>query len=72
MARIGAQIHFVMSTSNSECLREFARPRAKLTNIVNAAAFLHQFDPPRGSSARIKTKPFSLPLTSTFNIQCTP
>src|SRR6266571_797743 len=33
-----------MSTSDPECLREFSRPGAKLTEIINAAAFLHQLD----------------------------
>ena len=72
MARVRAQFDLVMSAGNSKRLCEFARAGANLAEIVNAAASLHQVDPRRGSSARIKTKPFVSPFTSTFNIQCTP
>ncbi len=46
VARISAEIHLVISSGNGERLRQFARPGAKLVNVVNPAAFLHQFDPP--------------------------
>ncbi len=46
MARIGAEIHLMISPADGKRLRQFAGPRAKLANIVNPAAFLHQFDPP--------------------------
>ena len=45
MARIGAQIHLMISSGNSKRLCEFARAGAKLTEIVNATASLHQFNP---------------------------
>jgi hypothetical protein len=45
VARIGAQIHLMISIRDSERLCEFARTRAKLTEIVNATASLHQFNP---------------------------
>ncbi len=35
----------MISARNSECLRDFARAGAKLTEIVNATASLHQFNP---------------------------
>jgi hypothetical protein len=44
MARIDAQIHFMMSISNIERLRQFPGAGAKPAFIVNAAPFLHQFD----------------------------
>ena len=44
VARIDAQIHFVMSIRDIKCLRKFSWSRAKLTEIVNATAFLHQLD----------------------------
>src|SRR6516165_3623358 len=46
VARIGAEIHLMISPADGKRLRQFARPGAKLANIVNPAAFLHQFDPP--------------------------
>jgi len=45
MARIGAQIHLMISARDSEGLRDFARAGAKLTEIVSATASLHQFNP---------------------------
>src|SRR5437773_9575570 len=44
VARIDTQIHFVMPIGNIKCLREFSWPRAKLTEIINATAFLHHVD----------------------------
>ena len=44
VARIGAQIHFMISARYSECLRDFARAGAESTEIINATAALHQFD----------------------------
>src|SRR5438874_13778266 len=44
VARIDAQIHFVMPIGDIECLRKFSWSRAKLTEIFNATAFLHQLD----------------------------
>ena len=46
VAPIGAEIHLMISTGNRQRLCEFSRTRAKLTEIVKAAAALHQFDPP--------------------------
>jgi hypothetical protein len=45
VARIGAQIHLMISSGDCKGLREFARTGAKLTEIVNATASLHQFEP---------------------------
>jgi len=45
MTRVGAQIHLVITAGNIECLCEFARAGAKLTEIVNATASFHQFNP---------------------------
>src|SRR5216110_1122720 len=44
VARIDTQIHFVMPIGNIKCLREFSWPGAKLAEIINATAFLHQVD----------------------------
>src|SRR5947207_15946830 len=33
-----------MPIGNIKCLREFSRPGAKLTEIINATAFLHHVD----------------------------
>ena len=44
VARMDAQIHFVMPIGDIECLRMFSWSRAKLTEIVNATALLHQPD----------------------------
>jgi hypothetical protein len=48
MARIDAQIHFMMSIGNVECLRQFPRAGAKPAFIVDAAAFFHQCNPTHG------------------------
>jgi len=45
MARIGAQIHFMMPISDVEGLRQFPRAGTKLAFIINAAPALHQRDP---------------------------
>ena len=44
MARIGAQVDFMISAGDRERLGDFARTGAKLAEIVNATASLHQFD----------------------------
>src|SRR4051794_28553290 len=44
IARIGAQIHLVMSIRNVERLRQFSRARAKAELIVDTAAFFHEFE----------------------------
>jgi hypothetical protein len=44
VARIDAQIHLMMSSGDCEGLREFPRTGAELTQIVNAAAALYQFN----------------------------
>jgi hypothetical protein len=41
MARIDAQIHFMMSIGNVESLRQFPRAGGKPAFIVNAAALFH-------------------------------
>jgi len=46
VARIGAQIHLMMSSGDCEGLREFARTGAEPTDITYASASLHQFDAP--------------------------
>src|SRR5262249_44720895 len=38
----------MISTCDSECLCDFPRAGAKLSEIVNATASLHQFDPSPG------------------------
>jgi hypothetical protein len=45
VARIAAQIHLVVSSGDSKRLCEFAGTGAKLTEIMNATASLHQFNP---------------------------
>ena len=45
MAPIGAQIHLMISAGNSKRLCELAGTGAKSTEIVNATASLHQFNP---------------------------
>src|ERR1051325_4622943 len=45
VARIRAQIHFMISARDSERLRDFARAGAKLTDIIHATPAFHQFDP---------------------------
>jgi hypothetical protein len=45
MARIDAQIRFMMSISNVERLGQFSRAGAKIALIVNSAPFLHQLNP---------------------------
>ena len=72
ISRVGAQIHFMMTIGNAERLRELARSRAKTFHVIESATFFHLFDALSGSNARIRTKPFSSPFTSTFNIQCIP
>jgi len=42
MARIGADIHFMMAFRDFEGLREFARAGTKLTRVVHSAALFHQ------------------------------
>src|SRR6267154_289117 len=44
VARIGAQIHLMISSGDCKGLREFARTGAEPTDITNAAASLHQFN----------------------------
>ena len=44
MARIGAQIHLMMSPVDRKGLCKFARTGAEPTDISEAAASLHQFD----------------------------
>src|SRR5213079_659163 len=44
VARIGAQIHLMMSSADCEGLREFARTGAEPTDITYAPASLHQFN----------------------------
>jgi len=48
MARIDAQIHFMMLIGNAERLRQFPRAGAKPALIVNAAPFFHQLNPTQG------------------------
>ena len=45
VARIGAEILLMISAGNTKRLCEFSRAGAKLTEIVNATASLHQFNP---------------------------
>ena len=45
MARIAAQIHLMISSGNRKRLCQFAGTGAKLTEIDNATASLHQFNP---------------------------
>jgi hypothetical protein len=44
MARIDAQIYFMMSIRNVERLRQFPRAGAKPAFILQAAPFLHQLN----------------------------
>jgi hypothetical protein len=48
MARIDAQIYFMMSIRNVERLRQFSRAGAKPAFILHAAPFLHQLNSPHG------------------------
>ena len=41
MARIEAEIHFMMSIGDSKCLGQFTRAGTKPPFIVNAAPFFH-------------------------------
>ena len=73
VARIGTQIHFVMSSRDVERLRQFTRTGTKFAHIIRSAPLLH----PRNAAPRFKrtnqeTKPCALPFTRTFNIQCAP
>jgi hypothetical protein len=45
MARIDAEIHFMMPIGDIECLRQFSRPGTKPAFIVNAAPLFHQLHP---------------------------
>jgi hypothetical protein len=44
MILIPAQIHFVVSTSDSQCLRQFSGTRTKPMNLKDGAALPHQRD----------------------------
>jgi hypothetical protein len=45
MARIDAQIHFMVSIRNIERFGQFPWPRTKPAFIIKAAPFFHQGDP---------------------------
>lgn len=44
MARIDAQVHFMMPIGDIECLGQLSRARAKPAFILNAASSFHQLD----------------------------
>src|SRR5207247_11060248 len=44
MARVAAQIDFMMTSSNVECLGKFAGAGTEFSNIIHAAALLHERD----------------------------
>jgi hypothetical protein len=48
VARIDAQIYFMMAIGNAERLRQLPRAGAKPAFIVNAAPFFHQLNPTHG------------------------
>jgi hypothetical protein len=45
MILIAAQIHLVVSTGNSQCLRQLSRTRAKSMNLMDVPSPPHQRDP---------------------------
>src|SRR5437773_9948241 len=64
-------ISWCRSVMPSACV-SFPGPEQSWWRSSTRRRFFISSTPRRGSSARIKTKPFASPFTSTFNIQCTP
>src|SRR5215216_5363349 len=60
VVRIGAEIHLMVSARDSECLCDFPWAGAKLTQIVNATASLHQFNPSSRLERANQNKPIGV------------
>ena len=69
MIFITTQIYFVVSTGNSQCLRQLSRTRTKPMNVMDVPSPAHQRNLARWLEGTDENKPFSLPFTKTFNIQ---